>query len=155
MILADVKVRAAADADANAMTSLAYRAMESNGHSKEEVAKFADSLHITPERLQSCRFWAAEDEDAIIGCIALEVLERGAGEVRSFFIAPEHQGRGIGRRLIRTLETIAHTQGITRLQAHADPVSVKHYQNFGFRVEGTVPSRTCPTMTVPYMVWDI
>jgi len=38
------------------------------------------------------------------------VLERGRGEVRTFFIAPEHQGRGIGKRLLVALVTIAHTQ---------------------------------------------
>lgn len=119
------------------------------------MEKFADGLQITPERLQCCRFWVAEEKGKVIGCIALEVLERGKGEVRSFFIAPEHQGRGIGKRLMLALVTIANTQGITQLQAHADPVSVKHYQNLGFRIEGTKVSRSCADVEVPYMLRDL
>lgn len=119
------------------------------------MEKFADGLRVTPERIKCCRFWVAEMQGEIVGCIALEVLERGTGEVRTFFIAPEHQGRGIGKRLLMALVTIAHTQGITQLQAHADPVSVKHYERFGFRIEGQVPSRSCPTLQVPYMLRDI
>ena len=95
------------------------------------MAKFADGLRVTPERIKCCRFWVAEEKGEIIGCIALEGLERGKGEVRTFFVAPEHQGRGVGRRLMLALVTIAHTQGISRLQENADPVSVKHYENFG------------------------
>lgn len=137
------------------MSALTYRSKKSNGHSDAAMAKFADGLRVTPERIKCCRFWVAEEMGEIIGCIALEVLERGKGEVRTFFVAPEHQGRGIGRRLMLALVTIAHTQGISRLQAHADPVSVKHYENFGCRIEGTVASRSCETIQVPFMVRDI
>lgn len=137
------------------MSALAYRAKKSNGHSAQAMKKFAEGLRITPERLQSYRFWVAEEKDEVIGCIALEVLERGQGEVRSFFIAPEHQGRGVGKRLMLALATIANTQGITQLQAHADPVSVKHYQRFGFTIVGTRASRSCPNLQVPYMVRDL
>ena len=137
------------------MSALAYRAKKSNGHNEQAMEKFADGLRITPERLQWCRFWVAQEKGEIIGCIALEVLERGRGEVSSFFIAPEHQGRGIGKRLMLALVTIANTQGITQLQEHPDPVSVKHYQRLGFRIEGAKVSRSCTDVEVPYMLRDL
>jgi len=70
------------------MSALAFRTKKANGHDAAAMADFARGLSITPERLQCCPFWVAEEGGAIVGCIALEVLERGIGEVRSFFIAP-------------------------------------------------------------------
>jgi len=46
-------------------------------------------------------------------------------------------------------------QGITQLQTHADPVSVKHSERFSFRIEGTRASRSFSDIQVPYMLRNI
>ncbi len=137
------------------MSDLAYRSKQSNGYDASVMALFADALRITPDRLTKLRFWVAEEDGRIVGCIALEHLGGTTGEVRSFFTDPEHKGRGIGRRLWYELRTIAQTQGITYLLARADPASVLFYESLGFETKGEVPSRAYPSQLRPYMIRQI
>jgi hypothetical protein len=41
------------------------------------------------------------------------------------------------------------------LLAHADPASIRYYQNLGFIQQGEVQSRNIPGALVPYMVREI
>lgn len=155
MNLPDITVRAAAVADTAAMTALAYHSKKSNGYDDQVMALFKDALHVTPDRLTQRRFWVAELDGRIVGCIALDPLDATSGEVRSFFTDPEHRGRGIGHQLWQELLTIAMSQGLTRLLAHADPASVRYYENLGFVLLAQVPSRSLPDRMVPYMARPI
>ena len=71
--------------------------------------------------------FVAEVDGKIVGFAALEVYSPKLGEVRSLAVAPQHQGQGIGRRLIdacvnrarelHVLEVMAITSSETLFQA--------------------------------------
>lgn len=155
MNLPDIQIRAAEAADTEAMSALTYRSKQSNGYDDRVMQLFTERLRITPDRLTQCRFWVAELGDQIIGCIALDVLDRTTGEVRTFFIDPAHKGRGVGYQLWRDLLTTAQTQGLTRLLAYADPASIRYYESLGFVTLEEVASRSQPERMVPFMARDI
>lgn len=137
------------------MSALAYRSKQSNGYDDQVMALFDEGLNITPDRLSYRRFWVAEVSGLIVGCIALDVLDKTTGEVRTFFTDPAHKGRGVGFQMWRTLLTIAQSQGLTRLVAHSDRNSTRYYESLGFTVTGKVPCRSVPSEMLPYMVRDI
>lgn len=155
MNLPEITVRAAVAADTAAMSKLAYRSKKSNGYDDQVMEFFKEGLNITPDRLTRRPFWVAEVEKQIVGCIALDPLNKVTAEVRTFFTDPEHRARGVGYELWQALLTVAQAQGITRLLAHADPASIRYYQNLGFIQQGEVQSRNIPGALVPYMVREI
>jgi len=104
------------------------------------------------------RSWSAQDgahlfvafdrEQRVVGTV-LSVLGReadGAGDIapgRRHLIAvavlPEHQGAGIGRRLLRASLDDAQAEGMTRLTLWArvaDSGAVRFFQAFGFQLTG-------------------
>ena len=61
-------------------------------------------------------FRVAEDADGrLIGCGALHVMWSDLGEVRTLAVADEWLGRGVGRALLRRLESDARELGLDRL----------------------------------------
>lgn len=70
------------------------------------VAQFAADNLMLPRTRASVEaalrdFAVATDEGGrVVGCCALTLIGDGLAEVRSLAVAPEVQGRGIGRRLV-------------------------------------------------------
>lgn len=96
-----------------------------------------DVAHLPHSRL------VAENESGILGWAALSgVSERcvyaGVAEV-SVYVAPEAQGRGVGRRLLGGLVAASEAEGIWTLQAGIFPenaASVAVHERCGFRMVG-------------------
>jgi GNAT superfamily N-acetyltransferase len=72
---------------------------------------------------------AAEDEGGLVG-YAMVDLE--LGEVDAVFVDPAHQGRGIGRRLLRALEEMAAAHGYGRVFLTASLNAVPFYRSAGY-----------------------
>ncbi len=81
--------------------------------------------------------------EAVVGWAALSPVSRrpayaGVAEV-SVYVAPEHQGAGIGRALLATLIAASEAHGIWTLQASIFPEnapSVALHERVGFRLVG-------------------
>jgi amino-acid N-acetyltransferase len=114
-----------------------------------------EALEMTTGRLAQHRFWVAEENGRIIGCVALAPIDNITAAVRTFFIEPEHKGRGIGKQLWFALLTIAQSQGLTRLSARPDPASLPFYESIGFKTEAFAPSPHVPCVNVPRMWREI
>jgi phosphinothricin acetyltransferase len=92
--------------------------------------------------LQSCRLVAREGE-TIVGWGALSPVSsrcvyEGVAEV-SVYIAEDHRGKGVGRRLLEGLVEESEREGIWTLQAGIFPeneASVAIHRNAGFRLVG-------------------
>ncbi len=61
-------------------------------------------------------FLLAWSDDLPIGCVSLRPLEPGVAEVKRLWIDPIARGQGLGRRLMRTLESRARSMGFTQLK---------------------------------------
>jgi len=92
--------------------------------------------------LPTCRLVARLD-DRIVGWTALSPVSSrcvysGVREV-SIYVADDARGRGVGRRLLRTLVDASEQNGIWTLQAGIFPenkASIRLHQQAGFRIVG-------------------
>jgi putative acetyltransferase len=81
------------------------------------------------------RFFVARAGGLAIGCGALRVVPPHYGELKRMYVAPERRGRGIGRRLLVTLEAAARAERLPRLALEtgiAQPEALGLYTAAGF-----------------------
>ena len=57
-------------------------------------------------------FLVARAGDEAVGCGAILNDPRGWGEVKRMYVRPDQRGRGIGKRVLAELETIARASGL-------------------------------------------
>lgn len=72
----------------------------------------------------------AEVEGEVVGFggIDLDATE----QLKWLYVLPEHQGAGIGARLLNDLEQVGWTSGLTAIRLHAAPGAVEFYQRHGY-----------------------
>lgn len=78
----------------------------------------------------------ADIAERTVGCVALVPMEGAAYEVAKMAVAPEAQGRGVGRRLLEAAITWARERGARRLylESNARLAPALHlYEAVGFR----------------------
>lgn len=82
------------------------------------------------ERAKNTTFFVAEDTETkrILGVIALT-----SNQLRTFFVDPDFQGKGIGKLLYQRLEQEAKKQHFTKLFLEGSPVGEPIYTRFGFK----------------------
>lgn len=88
-----------------------------------------------------CWYWVAEQDDRIVGYAGLMCI-RPVGDVQTIAVLPEHEGRGIGSALLRTLHGQARELGATEvlLEVRADnPRAQRLYRRFGYEHIHTRP----------------
>jgi len=82
---------------------------------------------------QSIReFSVAGDEGKIIACGALQIFTRQLGEVRSLAVGTNHDGQGLGRRMVGQIEANARKLGLSKLMALT--YEVRFFNNAGFEI---------------------
>jgi len=74
-------------------------------------------------------YWIAEDEDSgkILGIIGLK-----DNELRTFFVDPDFQGKGVGKSLYNHIEQIARNKGIRKITLVGSPLGQPIYKKLGF-----------------------
>lgn len=122
----------------------------------EAVRTTVATFDTTPRSREAQRQWladhagrlpvlVAEREGTILGWASLSAWSDrraydGTAEV-SFYVRRDHQGRGIGRRLLEELIRDAGTRGLHTLVsriADANPVSTHLHRSLGFRSIGVM-----------------
>jgi L-amino acid N-acyltransferase YncA len=96
-----------------------------------------DAAHLADHRL------VARDDSTVVGWVALAAVSdrrayAGVAE-DSIYVAPDAQGRGVGRALLAAVVTSADRGGIWTIQTGIFPenqASVRLHQACGFRVVG-------------------
>ncbi|MGH2613460.1 MAG: GNAT family N-acetyltransferase [Rhabdochlamydiaceae bacterium] len=83
-----------------------------------------------PKKAQEIDYLIAEDteKNRVMGVIGL-----GGGRVRTFFVHPDYQGKGIGRKLYSHIEEKAKTQGLQELIVVSSKYAEPIYEMFGFK----------------------
>lgn len=77
-------------------------------------------------------FVVAESEGTLVGCAGLKVTWHDLAEVVSLAVAPGHQGRGLGRRLVLPLIEEARLLGIPSVFALT--YQIAFFTKLGFQV---------------------
>ena len=99
----------------------------------EEVVKNMQPANIL-ERAGWTHFYVVEDEGGIIGCGAIGPYWGKTDESSLFtiFVLPEYQGRGIGRRIIETLEQDEFFLRAKRIEIPSSITGVDFYRRMGY-----------------------
>ncbi|WP_070884642.1 GNAT family N-acetyltransferase [Pseudomonas argentinensis] len=132
--MAEARIRRALDSDAEAISGLivqTLRLSNAGDYSPEVIDRVAANFDVAGVRglMASRQVFVALDAARVIATASL------AGDVvRSVFVLPELQGRGVGRVLMRHVEGLARTAGIQQLRVPASLTAVPFYKALGYAV---------------------
>ena len=86
------------------------------------------------ERTAWTHFYVVEENDTIIGCGAIGPYWGSETESSLFniFVLPEYQGKGIGRKIIETLEQDEYFLRANRVEIPASITAVNFYRKLGY-----------------------
>ncbi|GAA4690332.1 L-amino acid N-acyltransferase YncA [Promicromonospora umidemergens] len=149
---ADLLVRAATPDDAPALAALRWRwAVPDRTPSDDEAREFAGALRRwMEERGERSVCQIAVLDGDLVGMAWLAVFERApnpgdlvrrSGDVQSVFVLPEHQGSGIGRRLMEAICAAADGLGVRKLTLDARDSAVPFYERLGFSARNGLMQR--------------
>lgn len=131
-----IQIRPYRSADAEAVSEIIRTTM-----------RISNSADYTPERLQPLidYFSPAKVEQinqtrtCLVAEEAGEILATAGledNELVTFFVLPQHQGRGIGSALLQALEEAARQQGIDEIVVDASITGTPFYERHGYRRTG-------------------
>lgn len=130
----ELKIRKACSGDAKAISQVIVAAVrESNA--QDYPASVIESVvaHFTPERvvelLEQRLVFVAVLDDEIVGTGALD-----GHAVRSLFVAPQQQRKGIGQALMGQIEKAALQRSVEALLVPASLTAESFYTRLGYRV---------------------
>ena len=113
-------------------------AVESDLQELENFIKpFVESRRLLPRTFDELRellahLFIAELDGRIVGCAALEIYSWKLAEIRSLAVAPEWQGKGLGRALTEQLLTEAKAAGVQKVVLLTNTAAEFFAREFGF-----------------------
>ena len=93
--------------------------------------------HLTVEQMAQpdITVLVARENGKAVACGALKRHAHGVGEVKRMYTRPDFQGRGIGGRILAEIESLARSEGLTRLVLETGdrhPAAWRVYERGGF-----------------------
>ena len=149
----DLVIRPATLADAPALSALRWRwAQPGRTPGPDEAQDFAAALSgwMAAQGERSVCHVATLDGE-LVGMAWLALFDRvpnpgdavrRSGDVQSVFVVPEHQGRGIGRRLMESLCGAADDLGVRKLTLDSRVSVMPFYERLGFSAQGGLMTRS-------------
>ena len=134
-----MKIRRFTENDAEKVSTLiicTLKTTNSKDYSEESIKALEKQMqpsHIL-ERASWTHFYVVEDNDTIIGCGAIGPYWGSETESSLFtiFVLPEYQGKGIGRKIIETLEQDEYFLRAKRVEVPASITAVNFYRKLGY-----------------------
>ncbi|WP_036481436.1 GNAT family N-acetyltransferase [Myxosarcina sp. GI1] len=98
-------------------------------------------------------FWVVERANKIVGTAGYYPTTRGekAVEIRKMYLLPEVRGRGLGKYLLRELETAIMRRNYAQIWLETATVlveAVKLYQSFGYQPATGIETERCDLVYV-------
>ena len=99
----------------------------------EELAKTQTPEHIL-QRASWTHFYVVEESGSIIGCGAIGPYwgKTDESSLFSIFVHPDHQGKGIGRAIMETLEQDEFALRARRIEIPASITGLPFYRKMGY-----------------------
>jgi putative acetyltransferase len=101
-------------------------------YSQEVVSIWAERLRPEKygEAISSNEFFVAQENGAVVG---FGELNQSGGEITGLYVSPDVAGRGVGWKLLCTLEERARTLGLETLYLTSSLNAVSFYERAGFK----------------------
>lgn len=92
------------------------------------------------ERASWTHFYVVIDEDEIIGCGAIGPYwgKEDESSLFTIFVLPDYQGKGVGRRIVETLENDEYGLRAHRIEIPASITGVPFYLKMGFKFKNSI-----------------
>ena len=134
----DVEVRPFEPGDAEAVSRLVATTMRRSNARDYPLARLEPLIaYFTPATLRRL----ATERHCLVALVGGRVVGTAAldgDRLATFFVAPEHQGRGIGTRLLGMLEGAARDVGVATVHVAASVTGATFYERHGYRRTGAV-----------------
>ena len=134
-----MRIRRFEPADAGAVSDLIVKTLRvSNTKDYPPEQMEALILHQQPadvmQRASWTHFYVAEEEGRIIGCGAIGPYwgKEDESSLFTIFVLPECQGRGVGRRIVETLERDEYALRARRIEIPASITGLPFYRKMGY-----------------------
>jgi len=114
------------------------------GHYPREVIEvWAGRLRAEKyaEAIDRYEFFVAEEGGAVVG---FGELGPEAGAIQGLYVSPDVSGRGVGRKLLSTLEERARAHGLKSLRLTSSLNAVPFYERAGFEAVGELTETIGP-----------
>ena len=140
-------IRRFRDSDAETVSALIVRTLlvsntnDYPAEMMEALAKTQTPKHVR-QRASWTHFYVAEEAGSILGCGAIGPYWDREDESSLFtiFVSPAHQGRGIGRAIVETLEKDEFALRARRIEIPASATGLPFYQKMGYTFKNGVNS---------------
>lgn len=136
----NITIRPFREADAAAVAGVIEKTLlvsNSKDYPPEEIRAQIEShsAEVMLERSVWSHMYVACDGEKIVGCGAVAPFWGSLEEsiLLSIFILPEYQGKGIGRRIVQTLEKDEFFLRARRVEIPASITGVQFYLKLGYR----------------------
>ncbi|MGI5897834.1 MAG: GNAT family N-acetyltransferase [Candidatus Dojkabacteria bacterium] len=121
----------ASEKDANDILKVIEETLVSTHKKLYSPQYIQHTLDIYTEKIlhyiNSYDYFVAKENGKIIGCVLAK-----KGYMRSLYILPEYQGRGLGRKLVEIAEECTKKQGYEQISIWASLVSYDFYIHMGY-----------------------
>lgn len=89
---------------------------------------------MIPARAKDAHFYVACDGDTVIGCGGSTGYWGSTEEsyLTSIFVLPDYQGKGVGRKIVETLEADAYFRRAWRTEVGSSLTAVYFYEKMGY-----------------------
>lgn len=132
-------IRRFKEADAQEVSALIAKTLRTT-NIKDYSPEFIENevKVLTPEyiawRASWTHFYVVCEDESIIGCGAIGPYWGSETESSLFtiFVLPEHQGRGIGRKIVQTLEEDEFALRAKRIEIPASITACEFYRKMGY-----------------------
>lgn len=138
-------IRKFAEADAKEVSDLIIRTLmisNTKDYPAEMMAELTRRMQPEDilERARRTHFYVAEENNVILGCGAIGPYWDKTDESSLFtiFVLPEYQGRGIGRRIVETLEKDEYALRAKRIEIPASITGLEFYKKLGYDYKDNV-----------------
>lgn len=95
-------------------------------YTAEQLAAEYDQRHLA----------AYLDSGELVGYLNLTPVDGSTVKMRQVAVAPQSQGKGVGKALVRASEALALRLGFSRITLHARETAVPFYLSLGYTVAG-------------------
>lgn len=98
------------------------------------------SSEVIAERAKDAHFYVACDGDKVIGCGGITGYWGSNEEsyLISIFVLPDYQGKGLGRRIVETLEADEYFRRAWRTEVGSSLTAVSFYRKMGYEYKNGI-----------------